>query len=235
MNAEITYFAAFLVGLTGGVHCIGMCGGIVGALSLGLPAQVQNRYRRLFPFLFAYNFGRIASYTAAGALMGALGALAADLVALHQARLWLGLLAGLFMVALGLYIAGWWQGLLAIERAGGALWRRIEPFARRLLPVHSTGQALLLGMVWGWIPCGLVYTALIWAISAGGALEGGLLLASFGLGTLPNLMAMGLAAARLSALLRRPWVRRAAGLTVLLLGLLMLGQTLGGLLSSVPG
>ncbi len=215
---EVTYFAAFLVGLLGGVHCVGMCGGIVGALSFGLPEQTRGRFSALLPYLINYNLGRLISYTIAGALLGGVGALAANLVTLHEAQSVLQIIAGLFMIAMGLYLGGWWFGMNKLERLGGKLWRFIEPFGRRLLPVQKPSQALVMGLVWGWLPCGLVYSALIWAISAGSAVKGGLLLLCFGLGTLPNLLAMGIFAGKLTALLRRPGVMHLAGALVILIG-----------------
>ncbi len=221
---EVSYFAAFLVGLLGGVHCVGMCGGIVGALSFGLPEQARGRFSALLPYLINYNLGRLFSYTVAGALLGGVGALAANLVALHQAQSVLQVIAGLFMVAMGLYLGGWWFGMNKLERLGGKLWRYIEPVGRRLLPVQKPSQALVMGLVWGWLPCGLVYSALIWAVSAGSAVKGGLLLLCFGLGTLPNLLAMGIFAGKLTALLRRPGVMHLAGVLVILIGVFTIAR-----------
>ncbi len=218
MPAEASFIAALLVGLLGGVHCVGMCGGIVGALTFGLPAEVRQSPARVFPYLLAYNLARISAYTLAGALMGGIGWLALDLVSLNAAQRVLQVLAGLFMVLLGLYLAGWWAGLARIEQAGGVIWRRIEPLARRLLPVRSPRQALLLGFLWGWLPCGLVYSTLIWALSSGSPAQGALLMLGFGLGTLPNLMLMGVFAAQLGRFLRKPLVRRLAGGAVVLFG-----------------
>lgn len=218
MPQELSLLSAFLVGLLGGVHCVGMCGGIVGALTLGLPADLQGRTRAMLPYLIAYNGGRIVSYTAAGALMGGVGWLAANAFAVHQAQQVLQALAGLFMIALGLYLAGWWYGLTRVEEAGTVLWRRLEPLGRRLLPVRRPPQAFILGLVWGWLPCGLVYSVLIWAIAAGTPTDGALLLLAFGLGTLPNLLAMGVFAAALSGWVRRGWVRATAGLLVIAFG-----------------
>lgn len=216
---EINYLAAFLVGLFGGVHCVGMCGGIVGALSFSLPEQARERFGTLLPYVINYNVGRLMSYTLAGALVGGVGALAANMVALHQAQTILRMLAGVFMVAMGLYLGGWWYGMSRLERLGGKAWRVIEPLGRRLLPVRHPGQALAMGIVWGWLPCGMAYSALIWAVSAGSAREGALLLLSFGLGTLPNLILMGVLAGKLTALLRRPGVKQTAGALVVVIGL----------------
>lgn len=218
------YLAAFLVGLLGGVHCVGMCGGIVGALTFGLAEEHRARLERMLPLQLAYNLGRIASYTLAGALMGGLGVLITRLMPVQYAQRGLLAVAGVFMILLGLYLAGWWRGLARLEAAGGVLWRRIEPLGRRLLPVRSPAGALALGLLWGWLPCGLVYSALIWAISAGSAVKGGLLLLSFGLGTLPNLLAMGIFAGKLTALLRRPGMMHLAGALVVLIGLFTIAR-----------
>ena len=227
MALEPGLIAAFLVGLFGGVHCIGMCGGIVTALTLGSrPAGEAPSVRALLPTLLGYNLGRLLSYALAGALFGALGLLAAELLPVRQAQTVLAGLAGGFMLLLGLYIGGWWAGLARLERLGGLLWKRVEPLGRELLPIRHPGHAILLGMLWGWLPCGLVYSVLIWALTAGGPGHGALLLLAFGLGTLPALLAMGGAAAALSRFVNHCRVRSAAGLLVILFGLHMLGQAI---------
>jgi len=221
MLLDVSLFSAFVVGLLGGVHCVGMCGGIVTALSLGLPAQPGGRRAR-WSYLLAYNLARITSYAIAGALLGGLGWLAANWSGLHQVQLVLQWLAALFLLALGLYLGGWWQGLVLLERVGGPVWKRLEPLGRRFLPLRNTGQAFVLGLVWGWLPCGLVYSVLVWSISTADPLYGAALMASFGLGTLPNLLAMGVLADRLSARARDPRMRRLAGLLVIGFGLFAL-------------
>ncbi|NJM11373.1 MAG: sulfite exporter TauE/SafE family protein [Synechococcaceae cyanobacterium SM1_2_3] len=218
LDSSVNYLAAFLIGLSGGVHCFGMCGGIVGALTLGLPPAPGHPLSIRLPYLLAYNSGRIASYVVAGALAGGVGAWAAHLISVHHAQLGLQVLAGLFMILLGLYLAGWWPILSRLEQVGGRFWRWIEPLGRRWLPVRTPAQALGIGLVWGWLPCGLVYSVLVWAIGAGSALNGALLLLCFGLGTLPMLLAMGTVAATLAGFIRQPLVRQGAGLLVMLFG-----------------
>jgi len=218
MISDVSLLAAFLVGLLGGVHCVGMCGGIVGVLSLGLPERQRTGSARWL-YLLAYNAARVSSYTLAGALLGGIGWLAANWSGLHQLQQGLQLLAALFMVALGLYLGGWWQGLAQVERAGGLVWKRLEPLGRRFLPVKTPAQAFFLGLIWGWLPCGLVYSVLVWSIATGDPFYGGALLFSFGLGTLPNLLLMGVAAASLSARVRDPRTRRIAASLVILFGL----------------
>lgn len=212
---SVDLLSALIVGLLGGVHCAGMCGGIVGALSFGLPGG------RNLPILLAYNAGRISSYAMAGALMGALGFYFSGLLPVQLAQRVLLTFAGLFLVLMGLYLAGWWNALARIERAGGVLWRRIEPLGRGLLPIRSVRQGFLLGLLWGWLPCGLVYSALVWTVASGGPVEGALLMLAFGLGTLPNLLLMGVAAAQLNRWVRRPGVRAVAGGLVMLFGLVL--------------
>ena len=212
-----SYLAAFIVGLLGGVHCLGMCGGIVAALSLGM--EVDGGRGRQWRLLAGYNLGRIASYTLAGAVVGLLGMLALGFAGIQQLRLLFQLVAALMMIALGLYLGGWWLGLARIEKAGALWWRLLEPFGRRLIPVRDVTGAVTVGAIWGWLPCGLVYSILIWALSAGDPLRGALLMLSFGLGTLPNLMLMGVFAASMQRFVQDARVRRLAGAMVIVLGL----------------
>ena len=228
MLTDVSFWAALLVGFFGGVHCIGMCGGIVGALSLGLPEPLRSRSRAAWPFHLAYNLGRLSSYIGAGALAGGLGAGLLLMTDIRQIQQLLQIIAALFMVALGLYLGGWWSGLRSVERLGGHVWRRIEPLGRRLLPVATPTHAFMLGLVWGWLPCGLVYSVLIWALAAGSAADGARLMLGFGLGTLPNLLLMGVLAAKLTGFVRQPWPRRVAGTLVLVLAGVLLLRVFSG-------
>ena len=205
------YLALFLVGLLGGTHCVGMCGGIVGALSMGAPGRWSMH--------LAYNAGRIFSYSLAGAAAGALGAASLSLEGQMPVRLALYLLANLMLVALGLYLIGVTRALAFTERAGQHLWRRLQPLTRRFLPARTVAQALPLGLLWGWLPCGLVYSALASALTAGSPGRGALLMLLFGLGTLPNLLLAGILFSRLNEFVRRPVVRTLSGLLVLGFGL----------------
>ncbi|KNX76884.1 cytochrome biogenesis protein [Pseudomonas sp. 250J] len=204
--------SALVLGLLGGGHCLGMCGGLMGALTLAIPPEQRGRRLRL---LLAYNLGRILSYAAAGLLLGLAG------VALASSPLAIGLrvIAALLLIAMGLYLAGWWSGLTRIEALGRGLWRHVQPVATRLLPVSSLPRALLLGALWGWLPCGLVYSTLLWAASQGDALHSAALMLAFGVGTWPVLLATGLAAERVGRLLRKRGVRMAGGVLVILFGL----------------
>lgn len=211
---ELSIASLFLVGLLGGVHCVGMCGGIVGALSLQLPTKTASwRYHA------AYNAGRIASYVAMGVIAGAIGESSIffmnNVVPVQKA---LYLLANLILVALGLYLAGISRGVLYLERVGSVAWHYLQPFSRRLFPVNSLPRALLLGGLWGWIPCGLVYSVLFASLASGSAANGGLLMLAFGLGTLPNLLAMGLFAHRFLPPMQNRTLRLAVGIVIAAFG-----------------
>jgi len=206
--------SAFVLGLLGGGHCLGMFGGLMGALTMAIPAEHRGKRLRL-RLLVAYNLGRVLSYAAAGLLVG----LAGWAVAKSPAAMALRVVAALLLIAMGLYLAGWWSGLTRIETMGRGLWRHIQPVASRLMPVRNMPQALFLGTLWGWLPCGLVYSTLLWSASQGDALDSALLMLAFGIGTWPVLLATGLAAERMTTLLRKRGVRMAGGIMVILFGL----------------
>ena len=171
----------------------------------------------------AYNAGRIASYGAAGALAGLFGggletagqALAGQL----PIRAGLSVAANVMLILLGLYLMGATRTLVWVERAGQSLWRQVQPLTRRFLPARSVAQAFPLGLLWGWLPCGLVYSALVTALTSGSSWQGAGLMLAFGLGTLPTLLLAGFLASWLNEFLSRRVVRVVAGLLVLVLGL----------------
>ena len=223
----------FMVGLAGSVHCIGMCGGIVSALSVGGPAPRPRAVIAIHAVqdssalrVLAYNGGRIASYMLAGAFAGGLaGAGMVRIASLQVAGYWL---ANLMLVALGLYLMDAWRGLARLEAAGNLVWRRVRPLLAPLLPMDTPFKALAVGGLWGWVPCGMVYSALLTAMLQGSALQGAAAMAAFGLGTLPMLLGMGLLGTRLRAQMQRRPVRIASGLLVLGFGLLGLLRAANG-------
>lgn len=212
MQEQFSYISAFLVGFLGIVHCAGMCGGIIGALTLGQGSE--SRVQKV-SILLSYNLARILSYAIAGGLMGSFGWFATNWLDIHLAQGVLQLLAALFMLALGLYLGGWWFGLNRVERFGSIIWKRVEPVGRQLIPVTNFRQAFILGLVWGWLPCGLVYSVLIWTMSAGSFIDGALMMASFGLGTLPNLLLMGLFAGSLLKYFQNNIVKKISGMMII--------------------
>ncbi len=210
MTPETTLIAVFLVGLLGGGHCAGMCGGIVGALSAGAGSRL--------PLHLAYNAGRIASYTLAGAIAGTLGGLALYYDILPM-QLGLYVLANLMLVLLGLYIAGWSSLVTRLEVAGRRLWRHISPMTASFLPADTAPRAFAVGMLWGWLPCGLTYSVLAIALVSGGAANGAALMLAFGIGTLPNLLLAGLLLRRARSWFQHRMVRRVFGALVLGFGI----------------
>ncbi len=168
MPAELTFAAAIIVGLLGSTHCLGMCGGIVAALNMGIADDLSKRPISLLGYQLAYNAGRICSYVVVGLLAGTLGASLAELGVSPVAG---KLFAAAFMIALGLYLANWWRGLAVLEKLGAHLWRHIQPLAQRLFPIQSPFQAFLLGGLWGWLPCGLVYAVVAWSLTTSNSLR----------------------------------------------------------------
>lgn len=211
---ELSLMSAFLVGLLGGGHCVGMCGGIVSAVSMHLP-----QHKTKLPFLLAYNTGRVLSYTLAGIIAGLVGATSFFLQHVLPVQHVLYGISSLMLVVLGLYLAGIWHGVIYLESAGKVIWKTLQPYSKHYIPVQNFKQAFILGILWGWLPCGLVYSVLIAAIATGHAINGGLLMLAFGLGTMPTLISMGMAAVKLKSILQNIWVRRVSGFLVLGFGL----------------
>lgn len=217
--------AMLVTGFLSGVHCLGMCGGIVGVFSAqrASPVAVVARGaapgsaspRREWPRQLAFNAGRLSTYTVLGAAAGVLGGAGGWLAGTLPWQSALYVLANLMLILVGLHLAGLSRWLGWFERAGAPLWRHIQPLAARLLPGRTLGQSYAAGLAWGWLPCGLVYGALAAAAFAGGPLAGAVAMLAFGLGTLPNLLAAGLAAAQLRAFASKRGVRLAAGGLVL--------------------
>ncbi len=225
---EFSIIAVFFAGLLGGVHCLGMCGSIVGILTAQLPKDGAR-----WPFHLAYNSGRIASYTLAGALAGSIGQAGFLLRDVAPVQYLLFALSSLMLIALGLYLAGIWNMVRRIEQVGRLLWQRIQPLTRPLLPVTTPTRALLLGALWGWLPCGLVYSVLVTALASGHARSGALIMLAFGLGTLPNLLVIGLFWERCRRWVQSPGVRLFAGLIVTAFGIY--GLTKVGYVFAVHG
>lgn len=206
--------AAALMGLLGSPHCLGMCGGIVTALSVS-PATNANAGRRL-RLVLGYNLGRILTYALLGLLVGLFGA---GLLTVLGQSAWPRVVTGLLLIATGLYMAGWWLVPAQLERIGVPLWRVLAPWRQRVLPVNTLPRALGAGLLWGLLPCGLVYSALLVALSQSSPLASSLTMLAFGAGTLPALIVAGSAAEQLRRFIQRQGVRQVAGSVLLLTGL----------------
>ncbi|WP_417514107.1 sulfite exporter TauE/SafE family protein [Marinobacter sp.] len=218
MNPELylSYPSAFIIGLLGSTHCLGMCGGISASLSMALPVGKGFRLRQSV-LLIAFNSGRIASYALIATLVAILSTSAAN----QWAELGLALrtIAGLLLIFMGLSMGQWWQGIRYVERIGAPLWKRLSPITRRFLPVNHAGQALALGALWGWLPCGLVYSTLGWAALQPTVGSAALTMVFFGLGTLPSMLATGYAAGWISGLKSNQIFRKFTGALLILFGL----------------
>jgi len=196
----------FALGIASGVHCVGMCGGIVTAFSV---VRMES-HRPIFPLArhLAFNAGRISTYAAAGAAAGTAGLLLPLQNSLY-------LFANVVLILVGLHLAGF-GALLRLERLGAPLWRGLQPLAAR---ASATGSPYFAGLLWGWLPCGLVYAALAVAVTSGSSPKGAAAMLAFGLGTLPWLLAAGTAAAQLRRWMSLPAVRLAVGGGVMAFGL----------------
>lgn len=237
----LSLLAIFMIGMLGSVHCVGMCGGIVGAFS------VASSPAKKFPVavnvvrtsgtsaldsalrVVSYNVGRIGSYAIAGALCGGLAGGVRAIVNVSVIQMSGYWLANLMLVALGLYLMDVWHGLGHLEAVGQTLWRRIQPLIKYLLPLDSPLKMFAVGGIWGWLPCGMVYSVLLTAMLTGSALSGATVMLAFGLGTLPTLLMMGMLGERLRTLMQRRPVRLICGLIVLSFGLLGLVRAASGL------
>ncbi|MEO6920038.1 MAG: sulfite exporter TauE/SafE family protein [Collimonas sp.] len=236
----------FMIGLLGSVHCIAMCGGIVSALSVaagpgagaipirlvvanGGPVQSIAHQVGTLSRVFAYNTGRIASYAMAGAIAGGVAQGLRTFAALSSLQIAAYWLANLILIALGLHLMGAWRGLNRLEGLGRVVWRRLQPAIKYFLPMDSPSKALMLGGLWGWLPCGMVYSVLLTAMLSGDAVSGAKVMLAFGLGTLPMLLAIGMLGMRLKTWLRDRRVRIAGGLIVLLFGVVGIVRLAHGL------
>lgn len=223
---EHTLISAFSFGLISTLHCMGMCGGIIGALTFSLPAEIRGNRLRLALYVITYSLGRISSYTLAGAIFGALGHELFSFISPQYGRLVLLIPATLLMTGMGLYLAGWLPRFALLDRIGTPIWRHLQPISQRMLPVRSPLQAYLFGILWGWLPCGLVYTTLLWATSASGTVHASLLMLAFGLGTLPVVISAGIATGWLTSLRKIPYTKQILGVTLIVIALYSLNLNL---------
>ena len=213
---------AFLIGLFSTFHCIGMCSGLVGAMTMSLEPKIRQKTSQLGLYTFAYNVGRISSYVVAGFLIGWFGKVLRDLLMPTEGVAILRLIASVLIISMGFYIAGWFPQFSRIEKIGAPLWRYLQPLGQKLLPVKNLWQAFLFGAVWGWLPCGLVYYVLLISPAKDGAEGSALFMLSFGLGTLLPMMAAGFLVGRLSSLRHSQKIRIVSGSILILMGLISL-------------
>jgi sulfite exporter TauE/SafE len=210
--------AAFLIGLLGSGHCVAMCGGIATALEVAAaPGEGRRATIRV-----GYQAGRLGGYAVAGALAGGLGTglftLASRATALAVSH-WL---TASMLLLLGLYLSGAWRApLSALERGGMRVWNTLAPIRKRLLPVRGVGGAVRMGLLWGFLPCGLVYSALALALASGEVRTGALTMLAFGAGTVPAVVLVSGAAGRVLRMPAGNVLRTAAGVAMIAAGIAM--------------
>jgi len=215
-----SFFVALLMGLFSAFHCLGMCGSIIGSLTLSLKREIRENKRLLLPFVASYNTGRVLSYSMAGMLAGfAENVLTIPFGEGHGHRI-LQILSAIVMLGAGLHIGGWFPRFAYIEKFGNVVWRRIEPYGRRLVPVETLPRAFVFGMVWGWLPCGLVYTALALAATTGDVFRSTFTMLAFGLGTMPAVMGVGIMTSWMVKLSNMKRFRELTGIVLILLALM---------------
>ena len=204
--------AALITGVLSSAHCFGICGGISGLFAVN--ASVTS-LRAQLPKAIMYNLGRVLSYAMLGSLVALLGKTTVELIPTMAAPVRLA--SGILIILVGLQLAFDWRILAPLEKTGAKLWKRIAPAAKGLVPVETLTQALGLGIVWGWLPCGLVYSVLLLAATTTDMLAGALVMAAFGLGTMPAMLATGMSASKLAQFMSGK--RLGAGLLIIVLGL----------------
>ncbi len=222
LTFSTSYLVAFAMGLFSSLHCIGMCGSIIGTLTYSLKPEIRNKKSALFSYVLNYNIGRISSYTLAGLLAGLIETALTFPLGVENGHRVLQILSAGIMIAAGLYIAEWFPRFAYIEKAGAGIWKKLEPYGHRLIPVSSRPQAYLFGMIWGWLPCGLVYAALALAATTGDVVRSALTMFAFGLGTLPAVLGIGIMTQLLTKLARAKRFKQAVGILLVVIALIAL-------------
>ena len=215
-----SYLVALVMGLFSALHCLTMCGSIIGSLTLSLRREIRENKYQLIPFVLSYNVGRISSYAIGGYFAGLLHNVLMLPLGEGQGHRMLQIISALIMAGAGLHIAGWFPRFAYIERAGAVIWCRIEPYGRKLIPVETLLQAFVFGMIWGWLPCGLVYAALTLATTAGDEIRSTFTMLAFGIGTLPAVFGVGIMTSLMVRLSSLRKFRQLAGISLIVLALL---------------
>ncbi|MBL4764298.1 MAG: sulfite exporter TauE/SafE family protein [Colwellia sp.] len=227
---SLDLLSAFIIGLLGSGHCIAMCGGITTMLTSAIPNNKYDSNQQIpinksetktptskFTLVFCYNLGRIASYSFIGAIVGFTGSIAAKNIGLPLAGL--RIVSAIFLILLGLYLGQWLMWLNRVETLGKKLWQYISPLAGKVIPVNTPSKALGLGAIWGWLPCGLVYSTLTWALASSNMISGASIMFFFGLGTLPALLTLSIGFNSIKNILVKPAFRKTMALILISYGI----------------
>jgi uncharacterized protein len=232
--------SAWLVGALGGMHCVAMCGGFLAAT--GTRDAGDTTRAPLLPAVtvlrreLAYHGGRVATYALLGAAFGVAGAAAMNAAALAPLQRVFYLAANLMLILLGLRLAGRWTQIRLLQSAGARMFGAVVPAIQPLLRRPGLTGRVALGLVWGLVPCALVYSVLPLALFAGGPLQGAAVMLAFGIGTTPNLFAMGMLLRRSRGWLDAKAFRATAAVLLVAFGLLGLWRvyTADGVLTQGP-
>jgi sulfite exporter TauE/SafE len=221
--------AAFVAGFLGSAHCLGMCAGISGLFAVN--ANIAT-LRQQVPMAIAYNLGRVLTYMLLGVIVASFGGVLVESKPMLAKPILL--ITGVLIILIGLQVAFNWRLLSPIERMGGILWQKISPMAKHLVPVTSLPRALGLGLLWGWLPCGLVYSVLLIAATSTTPAGGAATMFAFGIGTMPAMVMTGVGAAKLAAMTRKRSTRLGLGLLIVVLGMLTILMPLATSFSGGP-
>jgi sulfite exporter TauE/SafE len=229
MTDAISLSAAFIAGVAGSAHCFAMCGGLAGALGLRARATATGA-GSAFGNVLWYHGGRLSGYAIAGALCGLLGATLQSTLDLARLGAWLRIASGVLLLLIALRMLSSWNPLQWLETLGAKFWRRLQPLAQKTSALQGNAQAIaqpiLLGLLWGWLPCGLVYSMLLFAALSGEAISGGAILLAFGVGTLPSMLTSSVLASQAQRVLRGRWPRLASGVLLAVFGAWMIWNSL---------
>ena len=206
------FLAAFSMGLFGSPHCLGMCGGIVTAFGLSMQHVSDSKKNGL---ILTYHLGRLISYSLLGLIASLVGvAIFQSIMSNSAPRIVLGailVLIGLAMLGLPLFHQ--------LEKVGMRFWQSLAPIRKKVFPIDTFGKALFAGLLWGFLPCGLVYGALMMAIAGNNIATGAALMFVFGLGTMPMLIATQKTVGMLQSSIKNFRLRQINGVIMMLSGL----------------
>lgn len=217
----ISLSAAFIAGIAGSTHCFAMCGGLAGALGMRARATATSA-SAAFGNAASYHLGRLSGYTTAGAICGFIGATLQAVADLARIGATLRIASGVLLILIALRMLSPWNPLRWLETLGAKFWRRLQPFTLGTGKLTGHAHAVALGFLWGWLPCGLIYSMLLFAALSGSALNGAAILFAFGLGTLPSMLTSSMLASQMQRLLKSRWPRFASGALLLMFGAWMI-------------
>jgi uncharacterized protein len=221
----ISVGAAFVAGVAGSTHCFAMCGGMAGALGMRARAAAARPAAAFFN-ASTFQAGRIGGYAMIGALFGLAGAALQSMVDLLRLGAGLRVASGVLLILIALRSLVRWNALTMLERLGARFWSKLQPLAQQAARGEGRGRALMLGFLWGWLPCGLVYSMLAFAATSGDAVSGAAIMAAFGAGTLPSMLTASLLASQIQRVLAQRWPRFMSGVLLLLFGVWMIAAPL---------